>query len=156
MNIGYLLLAFFIGALIALQGPVNGSLRTAVGSTPVFAAFISFAGGVLVLGAASLIVGEKWSSVSRLVSVEPWQLSGGLIGACFVFGMTLLAPRIGLANMMSLVIAGQIVGSLLYDRFGWVGLAVRELSLARVGGAALVIVGVLLVNFGDRIPWLRS
>lgn len=155
MNLGFLLLAFFIGALISLQGPVNGSLRAAVGSTPVFAAFISFAGGVLVLGAASLIVGERWSSVARLVAVQPWQLTGGLIGACFVFGMTLLAPRIGLANMMSLVVAGQIVGSLLFDRLGWVGLAVRELSPARVGGAGLVIAGVLLVNFGDRVPWLR-
>lgn len=155
MNASFLLLAFVIGALISIQGPVNNALKVSVGSTPVFAAFISFMGGMLLLAVASVVVGERWSSVTRLADVPPWQLTGGAIGAVFVFGMAMLAPRIGLANMMSVIIAGQIVGSLVFDRFGVIGLEVREVTTARLVGAVLVIVGVLLVNFGNRFKWLQ-
>lgn len=155
MNVYLLLLAFMIGALISIQGPVNNALKASVGSTPVFAAFMSSLGSMLLLAIASVVVGEKWSSVVRLSNVPPWQLIGGAIGAVFVFGLAMLAPRIGLANMMSVIIAGQIVGSLVFDRFGVVGLAVREVTTARIVGAAMVIVGVLLVNFGSRFRWLQ-
>ena len=39
---------------------------------------------------------------------------------------------------------------LYYDRIGLLGLVQRELTPARLGGAALIAAGVLLLNFGDR------
>lgn len=74
------------------------------------------------------------------------------MGAFFVFGSTFLAPRIGLAAMISLIIAGQVVSSLAFDRFGLLGLPVREISWVRLLGALLLLAGATLVNFGDR--WL--
>ena len=53
--------------------------------------------------------------------------------------------------MLSLVVAGQILASLAFDRAGILGMTVRELSTPRLMGAVLVIAGVLLVNFGDRL-----
>jgi transporter family-2 protein len=52
--------------------------------------------------------------------------------------------------MLSLIIAGQVCASLLFDRFGWLSMPLREISLPRLAGAALVVAGVLLVNFGDK------
>jgi transporter family-2 protein len=73
------------------------------------------------------------------------------MGALFVFGTTLLAPRIGVTVMVALIIGGQVLSSLLFDRFGLLGFAVREISLPRLAGVLLVLAGVLLVSFGDRL-----
>ncbi|MNT52945.1 Inner membrane protein YdcZ [compost metagenome] len=80
-----------------------------------------------------------------------WKFSGGAMGALFVFGSIVLAPRIGMAGMISLIIAGQIFSSLIFDKFGLLGLAIREISWARIIGALLVIIGVVLVNFSDQL-----
>ncbi len=151
MNSSLLLFAFFIGCIIPLQALVNNSLRVTVGSGAVFAAFMNFLVGAIILGVICVLSGEKWSSVLKLDSIAPWQLAGGILGAIFVFGTTLIAPRIGVATMLSLVIAGQILASLVFDRIGILGLVERELSTPRLIGAVLVVAGVLLVNFGDRL-----
>ena len=151
MNSTLLLFAFFIGCIIPLQALLNNSLRISVGSGAVFAALMNFLVGAIILGVMCVVSGEKWSSVLKLDSIAPWQLAGGLLGAVFVFGTTFIAPRIGVATMLSLVIAGQILASLVFDRIGILGLVERELSTPRLIGAVLVIAGVLLVNFGDKL-----
>ncbi len=154
MNAPLLLFAFFIGCMIPLQALINHTLRVSVGSGAVFAAFMNFVVGTVVLAAVCVLSGEKWVSLAgafKLASVAPWQLAGGLLGALFVFGTTLLAPRIGVATMLSLIIAGQILASLLFDRIGILGLVERELTVPRMLGALLIVAGVLLVNFGDRL-----
>ena len=151
MNALLLLFAFFIGCVIPLQAIINNSLRISLGSGAVLAATVNFVAGAVVLVAVSALSSEKWSSVLKLSEVAPWQLLGGLLGAMFVFGTTLLAPRIGVATMLSLVVAWQILASLAFDRAGILGMTVRELSTPRLMGAVLVIAGVLLVNFGDRL-----
>jgi transporter family-2 protein len=74
-----------------------------------------------------------------------------LLGAIFVFGTTMLAPRIGVAVMLGLVVAGQMAASLVFDRVGVLGMVERELTAARIVGAGIVIVGVLVISFGDRL-----
>jgi len=151
MNALLLLFAFFIGCVIPLQAIINNSLRMSLGSGAVFAAMVNFVVGTIILIAVCVLSGEKWSSVLKLSTAAPWQFVGGLLGAMFVFGTTLLAPRIGVATMLSLVVAGQVLASLVFDRAGILGMTVRELSTPRVLGASLVVAGVLLVNFGDRL-----
>ena len=151
MHIALLGFAFLIGVLVPVQAALNNSLKVTADSGVVFAALISFIVGTLALLVLNLAAGEKWISVQKLGDASLWQFAGGLIGAMFVFGTTLLAPRIGLADMACLIIAGQIFASLAFDRFGLLGLATREIGAARLIGAVLVIAGALLVNYGDRI-----
>ncbi len=144
-------LALLIGILVPVQAALNHSLKVTADSGAVFAALISFVVGTIALLVINIASGEKLESVHKLGDAALWQFAGGLIGAMFVFGTTLLAPRIGLADMSCLIIAGQMLGSLAFDRFGLLGLATREIGSARIIGALLVIVGALLVNYGDRI-----
>ena len=58
----------------------------------------------------------------------------------------LLAPRLGSAALLCLIIAGQLIGALAIDRFGLFAFAVRELSVGRIVGVALVAAGALLVR----------
>jgi len=146
----FLLMAFVIGLIIPLQSAVNNALQSTLRSGSMLAALVSFAVGTLALGVIGAATGQPFATLGGLPRVPWWQWTGGLMGAFFVFGSTLLAPRIGLAAMISLIVAGQVLSSLVFDRFGLVGLSVREVSWARIAGAVLILGGVLLVNFGDR------
>lgn len=147
-----LAMAFLIGLVIPLQSAINSSLRDTLRSGSVLAALVSFGVGTATLLLASVLTGQPFGSLSGLPRVAWWEWLGGALGAFFVFGSTLLAPRIGLAAMISLIVAGQVCSSLAFDRFGLMGLPARGLSWVRLLGAALILAGAVLVNFGDR--WL--
>jgi transporter family-2 protein len=51
--------------------------------------------------------GGGFRVLTGLAEQPLWKLSGGLMGALFIFGTTFLAPRIGLAALLSFVIAGR-------------------------------------------------
>ncbi|RQO77520.1 hypothetical protein DBR44_02605 [Aquitalea sp. FJL05] len=150
MNSVLALMAFAIGVVVPLQAAINNQLKLLLDGSTVLAAMISFAVGTLSLILLAVCSGQKFSGLSQLARGEWWMFLGGLLGAFFVFGTTLLAPRLGVATMLSLIIAGQVCTSLLFDRFGWLSMPLREVNLPRLAGAALVVVGVLLVNFGDK------
>ena len=59
-----------------------------------------------------------------------------------------------MAAMISLIVAGQVLSSMVFDRFGLLGLPVRDITWIRVAGATLLLLGAVLVNFGDR--WLSK
>ncbi|MGQ5524625.1 DMT family transporter [Chitinimonas sp. PSY-7] len=147
----YFLFAVLIGCVVPLQAAVNNQLKGLIGGSTLLAAFVSFAVGTATLGVIAVLTNQRWQGLGGISQAAWWHLTGGLMGAAFVFGTTLLAPRIGVAAMVSLIISGQILSSLLFDRFGWLGLATRELSTPRLIGALFVLAGVLLVNFGDRL-----
>ncbi|MBE9610626.1 DMT family transporter [Chitinilyticum piscinae] len=151
MNPLYFLLALAIGLVVPLQAAINNQLKGLIGGSTVLAALVSFLVGSLTLVLVALLSGQKWNGLVRVVHAEWWMLLGGVLGALFVFGTTLLAPRIGVAAMLSLIIAGQVAASLLFDRFGWLAMPLRDINAWRIAGALLVAAGVVLVNFGDRI-----
>jgi bacterial/archaeal transporter family-2 protein len=58
----------------------------------------------------------------------------------------LLAPKLGAAGSMTAPIAGQILASMAIDYFGIVGFAAQPITLPRLMGALLVVVGVLVMQ----------
>jgi len=132
------------GAMISLQGPINATLGRAVGS-PVNASLISFLVGTIAL---ALVAGvQRIGADGSLVRALPWWAwVGGLCGAVFVTAATYAAPRIGVANMLTLAIASQLLMAVALDHAGMLGVPHRAISGGRVLGIALVIVGSLLVR----------
>ncbi|RUX70506.1 DMT family transporter, partial [Mesorhizobium sp. M7A.F.Ca.CA.004.08.2.1] len=53
---------------------------------------------------------------------------------------------IGAAALMAFLVTGQLLAGMLIDRVGFLGVAVREISLGRVAGAVLLLAGALLVR----------
>lgn len=143
----YLSLAFVIGCAIPLQAAINSQLKGHLAQSTILAAFVSFAVGTIALAVVAVATGQRIGALGNVADSPAWQLTGGLLGALFVFGTTLLAPQIGVARMTALILAGQVLVSLLMDRGGWLGLPVRELTPMRIAGALLVVAGVVLVNF---------
>lgn len=154
MVLVFILMALVIGLVIPLQSAINSSLRDTLHSGSLLAALVSFAVGTLTLLVASALTGQPFAALGGLPRVAWWEWIGGALGAFFVFGSTLLAPRIGMAAMISLIVAGQVCSSLIFDHYGLLGLPTRGISWIRVAGAALILAGAVLVNFGHR--WLKA
>src|SRR6185369_5781041 len=123
-NIAYILIAFSVGVALSVQAAVNGQLAVAMGGNTLAAAFYSFLTGTIVLTVIAVLNGNLMIALSVLPK-QSWEyLIGGLLGAAAISGAILLAPRIGLANLLALVIAGQLLSSLAIDHFGILGVAV--------------------------------
>jgi transporter family-2 protein len=136
--------AFLAGALIALQAPTNAMLSRAVGS-PVNAAMISFAVGLVVLLLAALALGARPQPAE--VRALPWYAwTGGLYGAVFVALAAFAAPRMGVTLFLIVAIGGQLAMALLLDRSGAFGLPVEAVTLPRIAGVLLVVAGAWLVQ----------
>lgn len=58
------------------------------------------------------------------------------------------APRIGVATMLTLGVASQLVAAIAIDHLGALGVAQRAVSTGRVVGVLLVIAGAVLVRRG--------
>jgi transporter family-2 protein len=141
-----ILLVLFAGAMIALQAPTNAILARAGGSA-VLAALISFAVGTATLLIVWLASGSR-PRVAAFAGLPWYAWIGGVYGAAYVAVAAYAAPRIGLASLITIGIAGQIVMALVLDQVGAFGLQKDPISLIRIGGGVLVMVGVVLVRRG--------
>lgn len=139
-----ILLVFIAGAMVALQAPTNALLAKAGGS-PVLAALISFVVGTVALFFVWIGSGNR-PGASAFAGLPWYAWIGGLYGAMFVAVAAYAAPKIGVAQLITIGIAGQIAMALLLDHIGAMGLAREPINVGRVAGAVLVIAGVVLVR----------
>lgn len=139
-----ILLVLFAGGMIALQAPTNAILARAGGS-PIVAALISFAVGTAVLLAVAFGSGQRPRPAS-FAGLPAYAWLGGAYGAVYVAVAAYAAPKIGLASLITIGIAGQIAIALLLDHFGLLGLPREPLNIGRLLGAIIVVAGVVLVR----------
>jgi bacterial/archaeal transporter family-2 protein len=139
----YLLFALAAGAMLPIQFGINAQLATWVGGS-FRAAFISFAVGTAALLLAVLATTRGWPE--RAGDAPWWVWTGGLLGAFYVLGSIVTAPKLGAATLVALILAGQAIASVLVDHFGWVGFEEEPITLLRVVGILLLAGGVLLVR----------
>lgn len=140
----FILMALALGAILPIQAAINSRLAKTAGS-PVMAAFISFAVGTVALMIALMVAGQF--KLGFINAQSPWWIwTGGILGTFFVAGIVVLLPRLGVVLSFSLILAGQMFTAILFDQFGWLGVAVREISVGKIIGSILLIVGVILIR----------
>jgi transporter family-2 protein len=142
----YALMAICAGALFPIQSAANALLGRGIGG-PVAGTLVSFLTGLIVLVVFNTVLFRQWPDLAEL-KAQPVALLwiGGSIGAVFLSANVFLAPRLGAAATLGFVMAGQLASALVIDRFGLFEFGQRDLSMGRIGGVALVIVGALLVR----------
>ncbi|MGE8608918.1 MAG: DMT family transporter, partial [Acinetobacter baumannii] len=59
--------------------------------------------------------------------------------------------RIGLSALLGLAIAGQILSSLMIDHFGLLGATERPVSLIKLVGTIVMLVGLTVALLGDKL-----
>lgn len=141
-----MLLVVLAGGATALQAPTNARLAGAL-TSPVNAAFVSFLVGTTALGLLALTLQTR-PDAAAMKALPWWVWIGGLYGAIFVVTAAWSVPRLGVAMTIILMVAGQILISVVLDHFGALGVPKQPLNLTRLLGVLLVFGGVLLVRRG--------
>jgi transporter family-2 protein len=137
------LFAIVAGAFLPLQAAVNTRLSHFVGG-PLRASFISFAIGAVVLLAVVVLAAR--SEGHRAGDAPWWAWVGGALGAFYIVSSIVVPPRIGAAAFFGILVAAQLVASVLIDRFGWLGFPERGVGTLRLTGVGLLVAGALLVR----------
>ena len=97
--------AFLAGALVSVQTGINTQLGRQLGQ-PLQAAFVSFVIGTLALGLALPLLRVAYPAPARVGAVGLPLLTGGVLGAIFVFSMIALGTRLSAAVLVGLVVGG--------------------------------------------------
>lgn len=140
-----ILFAILAGAVLPLQAGLNIQLGKSV-HQPIFAAFASFLIGTIGLLIYLFVIKFDFASISNSKEVSPWVWTAGLLGAFYVAAVIILAPKLGTALTFSLVVAGQMAVSLVFDHYGLLGLPVKQINWQRLLGVAFLVAGVLLIR----------
>ncbi|MCA9112470.1 MAG: DMT family transporter [Planctomycetaceae bacterium] len=140
-------LAALAAGVIPVQASVNGRLGQLL-QNPLLASLVSFTGGTLALGLLLLVSTPGLPSLPDGVRVPWYLMTGGLLGAVFVTTVLILAPRIGIANVLAASIAGQLIAGLIIDHYGLLNLPQSSISATKILGCTLLIGGMLLIQRG--------
>jgi len=140
----WMVLALVAGAAIPLNGAFNARLGAAIAS-PIHASMISFFIGTLVIAAYALATRQTVSWTS-LASVPWYGWLGGVVGAFSLTVIILTYPKLGPGLGFGLVVAGQLLMSLMLEHFNVLVAQPHPISGFRVIGLALVLGGVVMIR----------
>ena len=110
--------------------------------------FIVAAATMLLVLAAALALSAGTPRPRAPSALPWWGWLGGFCGAAYVTSVFSMIPEIGVAPTVALTVAGQQLASVAVDRYGLLRLPRRPLSAARLGGVALLLAGVVLIQAG--------
>lgn len=137
--------AILAGMFLPLQASLNAKMGAVV-QNPLLGSLISFLVGTLGLLVYILLSRVPISNLLQAKTAPGLVWIAGLLGAFYVTAIILLVPKLGVALTFGLVIAGQMLVSILFDHFGLLGTPVHPISWMRGLGAILLIAGVLIIR----------
>ena len=140
----WIVLALLAGAFLPIQAGLNAKLDKVVES-PIYASMFSFLVGTIGLLAYILFTRQTvaWSAI-REVPNYVW--IGGLMGAFYVTVIILAFPKLGPGLTFGLVVAGQMVISVLMEHFNVLVAQQHPISYMKVLGIILVVAGTIIIR----------
>ena len=164
----YVPLALLVGAFIPVQTAANSRLRQSVGNRPIVPALVSFSIALTVTIIATVLIHgnplpQFDQSAINPAHIDPattssttpypwWIWLGGVFGVLFVIGNILLFPKLGAVQTVVLPILGQVAMGLVIDQFGLFRGKQVDVSLMRIAGALVVLVGIFVVLRAGNPP----
>ena len=141
----FMILSIICGVASSVQIGLNATLSKNMGNDIWAAILALFIGaiGLAIYAAATQNMNVKWQS---LPGIPLWVWTGGLLGAVFVAGSVIAAPRVGSTMFVGLILIGQMLASLLLDHYGWLGFQQSQINLSKILGMCLLIGGVVLIK----------
>jgi transporter family-2 protein len=138
-------LALAAGVSLVIQQVLNANLRTELNSA-VWSGFMSYLLGLLCMVALAVMLREPIPSATVIARIPLWAWSGGAFGAIFIGVAILVAHQLGAAALIALLVTGQMIASVAFDHFGWLGLPQRSIDVPRLIGVCLLVAGVVLIR----------
>src|ERR1700710_2203476 len=140
-----MILAVGAGISLVTQQALNANLRAALNSAA-WSGFMSYLVGLVCMVALALLLRDPIPAAATAARIPWFEWSGGLFGAIFIALAIFLILQLGAASFFVLLVAGQMLGSIVFDHFGLMGVPVHPVSVVRIAGAMLLVGGVVLIR----------
>jgi bacterial/archaeal transporter family-2 protein len=140
----WIALAFLAGSFMPIQGAFNARLGNA-GSSLIHASLVSFSIGTLSI-TAYILAARQSVSWTGLASAPWFAWLGGSLGAFSLTMIILAYPRLGPALAFGLVVAGQLIVSVLLEHLDILVAQRHPINLPRIAGIMLILGGVGLIR----------
>jgi len=137
MNIFSMLLAILAGVFTTIETSINSQLGKYL--TPSIATLHSLITGMTFMLVINLLLGNM-PRYSRVVTVRPIWLIGGLFGAFIIYFSSKSIPVLGISDTIILILAGQLVSGLIMDAF----FNNVDISLKKMAGMVLFLTGAIM------------
>jgi transporter family-2 protein len=146
VKLPFYLLTLLIGVVLAVHLAMNGKVGAVLNNARVGNALFWCIGavGAVVIG----LTGWQSGALQPLKDVHPALLTAGLLGACLVFAIAWMIPKVGAGPLMIVMLAGQVIGGLVMSHFGWLGSPLQPVTWTKLAGVAVMVAGVALATYG--------
>ncbi len=148
---GYRLAAIIVGIAASTQIAVNGRLGAVVGHS-LKAAMVSMSVGFIGVSLITLCLfiakgrGGVIDDSMPDVKGKWWMWTGGMFAIAIVGGSILVAQLLGTGLATVLSIVGQVVGGVVIDATGFLGIEKKNVTLKKLVGIAMMLAGVVLIQ----------
>lgn len=140
----WIILAFVAGSFLPMQAGMNSRLAK-TGGSPIYASMISFSVGVIAL-IIYILLSSQNISWKGLKDAPSYAWLGGILGAFYVTVIVFTFPKIGPGLTFGLVVAGQLLTSIIMEHFKIMGAQHQPISLGRIGGMFFIVIGVMIMK----------
>jgi transporter family-2 protein len=132
-----MLLAIMAGIFTTIEASINSQLGKYL--TPSVATLHSLITGMTFILIMNLLRGNL-SRYTKIVTVSPVWWIGGLFGASIIYLSARSIPALGISNTVILILAGQLVSSMVVDVFFLQAL----INVKKMFGMVLFLVGAIM------------
>lgn len=143
----YPIAVFIAGAMTAFQPLINTRLSQNLDS-PIWASFISFVVGTILLLIVGLMMNGGKFMTLEIEGLKWWMFIGGALGAVFVTLAIYAVPHMGVATMIAILIAGQLIFSAILSHYGVLADIPRPMTIMKFSGLVLLGIGALMTLKG--------
>lgn len=141
--IGFLI-AVASGILMSLQGVFNTEV-TKQSSTWSAASFVHLSAFVVCM--AAWLATER-TDLTAVAKVRPlYLLTGGIIGAFITYTVIVSMDKMGPAQAVMFIVIAQLISAYLIEVFGLFGADKQPLTLQKIIGMAIAIVGIAVFKW---------
>ena len=144
------MLTFIIGLLAGAASPTQASVNARIREdlkSPYTTSIYNFIAAGLIIAVLILVTERNLYIPLGTIAREPfWIWLGGSCGTAIVMLNIICLPKLGSAKNVMLICFGQIMTGLIIDHFGLFYSPEASMSVIRLIGAILVIIGIALVN----------
>ena len=140
----WILITLLGGAVLPIQAGINAKLGKAAES-PLHATAISFIVGLIGL-ILYIIITKQSFSLAGIKGAPVYAWLWGLFGAFYVTVVILSFKELGPALTFGLIVAGQMICSVLLEHFKILVAQPNPISMYRLIGVAFVVVGVIIIR----------
>lgn len=142
-------LALFAGSCIAVQAAMNARLGQIVNNAWLATSY-AFLSSFLLVIVLLYLFNAKTNTIHWLqipFSSIPWYLwLSCLLSAFGVGSMYWLIPKMGVGTVMSYALTGQLIMAMLISHFALFESPQKLISITKLIGALLLIIGLVLLN----------